>query len=93
MKNLKLYQLFNEIQGHESNVAQTLRELTGGPLAPVSSYDPQTPNPAISDPFSDVIPSNPPFEPSLPTIPAPPNNYQSTGDPISEDVDSELRFQ
>lgn len=33
LKKLKLYQLFDELQGHKSNVAHTLRELSGGPLA------------------------------------------------------------
>ncbi|XP_023770935.1 uncharacterized protein LOC111919603 [Lactuca sativa] len=33
LNKLKLYQLFDELQGHESNVAQTIRELSGGPLA------------------------------------------------------------
>ena len=39
LKKLKLYQLFDEIQGHESKIAQTIRELSGGPLAIVSSFD------------------------------------------------------
>ncbi|CAI9270835.1 unnamed protein product [Lactuca saligna] len=40
LKNLELYQLFDELQGHESNVAQTLRELSGGPLALNSTSSP-----------------------------------------------------
>lgn len=36
MKKLTLFQLFDELQGHESNVAQTLREIFGRHLALVS---------------------------------------------------------
>ena len=91
---MKLYQLFDELQGHESNVAQTLYELTGGRLALVSSYDPQTPNLTVSDPFIVVVPYIPPVQPSPPIIPAPTNtNYQSMGDLNPEEMDFELRFQ
>lgn len=37
LKKPKLYQFIDELQGHESNVSQTLRQLSGGPLALVCS--------------------------------------------------------
>lgn len=53
---MKLYQLFEELQGHESNVAQLVRELTGGPLALVSHINPLIPAPSMSDPFKTIQP-------------------------------------
>lgn len=53
-----------ELQGHESNVAQTLRELPGGSFALVSTVDPLIMNPIVSDPFK-VIPPAPPIPPTL----------------------------
>lgn len=64
LKKLKIYHLFDEIQGHESNVAQTLRELPGGSFALVSTVDPLIMNPIVSDPFK-VIPPTPPIPPTL----------------------------
>ncbi|XP_052622527.1 polygalacturonate 4-alpha-galacturonosyltransferase-like [Lactuca sativa] len=94
LKKLKLYQLFDELQGHESNVAQTLREFSGGPIALVSSFDPHVSNPSASDPFKSVIPTIPPIQPSPPTLPASASsNYQFDGDLDPEAMDSELRFQ
>lgn len=51
LNKLTIFQLFDELQGHESNVAQTLRELSGGPLdlvrtinTPPLSHAPSDPN-------------------------------------------------
>ena len=38
LKKLMLYQLFDELQGHESNVAQTIRELSSDPSKPIIPY-------------------------------------------------------
>lgn len=56
MKKLKLYQFFDELQGHECNVAQTLRELSGGPLALARSVNPLIPNLYVSDPYGIILP-------------------------------------
>lgn len=40
LKKLNLFLLFDEIQGHETNAAKTLRGLFGGPLALVSTINP-----------------------------------------------------
>ena len=85
LKKLKLYQLFDELQGHESNVAQTIRELPGGPLALVSSSESIIPNPLGPEPYKPMVPLPQPSSTSLPT-----HNYPD-GD--SETLDSELRFQ
>lgn len=55
LKKLKLYQLFDELQGHESNIVQTIRELSGGPLACVSSFEPTIPNLSTSDPCKPIV--------------------------------------
>ena len=56
LKKLKLYQPFYELLAHDSNVTQTLQELTRGPIALISSYDPQTSNPIALDPLTTVVP-------------------------------------
>lgn len=65
MKKLKLFQLLNEISGHESKFAQTLREYSGGPLALFIFVNPPLSNPSASDPFGAI----PPVEPTCPTPP------------------------
>ena len=84
---LKLYQLFDELQGHESNVAETLRELSGSPIALVISFEPSVPNPSILDPLKSVVP---PVQPSLPILST--QSYHIDGTFDSEVMDSELRF-
>nr|KAJ0197101.1 hypothetical protein LSAT_V11C700370380 [Lactuca sativa] len=87
--NIKLF-----LQRHESNVAQTLRELSGGPLALVSSFDPQVSNPSVSNPFKVFIPPITSVQPTPPALHLPTNsNYQFDGDLDLEAMDSELRFQ
>ena len=82
---MKLYQLFDELQGHESNVAQTIRELSGGPLALVSSFESSIPNPPAPEPYKPTVPLAQSSLTSLPT-------HIYPGDD-SETSDSELRFQ
>ena len=83
LKKLKPYQLFNELQGHESNVAQMIRELSGGPLALVSSFESNISNSSTSDPFKPIVPFVQTSTPSLSTQTYPIDD--------SESMDSELR--
>ncbi|XP_052622501.1 uncharacterized protein LOC128127835 [Lactuca sativa] len=85
LKKLKLYQLFDELQGHESNVAQTIRELSGGPLTLVSSFDVTIPNPSAPEPYKPAVPLTRSSLTSLSTHIYP--------DDDSETSDSKLRFQ
>ena len=77
------------MQRHECNVAQTLRELFGSPLALGNSVIPLLPNPVVSDPFI-FVPSIPPIQPQpISTI----ANFPCEEKFDLEVVDSELRFQ
>ena len=89
-KKLKLYQLFDELQGHESNVSQTLRQLSGGPISLVSTVNPLLPNLAVSNPFKVAAhaQSVSPVQPILPVLKFP---YEENFDPEAADV--ELPFQ
>lgn len=83
---MKLYKLFDELQGHECNFAQTLRELYRGHLTLVNSVNLLVPNPVVSDPFKST--------PSIPfvqlTQPIPDLPYEDNVDP--EVTTSELHF-
>lgn len=71
LQKLKLYQLFDKLQGNESNIARTLRELSGGPLALISSNHPMLLNLIVSGPFGAAPPLLP--VPTIqPTQPIPP---------------------
>lgn len=83
---MKLYQLFDELQGREPDVTQPLRELSRGPLALVSFVKPPLPNPIVLDPFRGT-PSVPLVQPTQ-YVPNPP--YVDKSDP--EAVDFELHF-
>ncbi|XP_052621758.1 uncharacterized protein LOC128127334 [Lactuca sativa] len=85
LKKLKLYQLFDELQGHESNVAQTIRELSGGPLTLVSSSESIIPNTLAPEPYKPMVPLPQQSPTSLPT-----HNYPNSD---FETLNSELRFQ
>ncbi|CAI9276616.1 unnamed protein product [Lactuca saligna] len=54
LKKLKLYHLFDELQGYESNVAQTLRELSGAEARhqPKHALPPSPPTHLSSSPQS-----------------------------------------
>ena len=82
---MKLYQIFDELQGHESIVAQTIRELFVGPVALVSSFESTIPSSSTSDPIKPIVPSVQTSAPTLPTQIYPVDD--------SEAIESELCFQ
>lgn len=79
------------LQGNGSNIAQTLRELFGGPLALVSCVNPLIPNLFMSDPFG-TIPHVSPVQPTFPMSPTPPIPNNSENHDL-DPVESELRFR
>lgn len=93
LKKMKLFQIFDEMQGHESNNSQMLRELSGGPLALVSSVNPLILNPSILDPFGSIphVPSAQPTPPIAPASLVPNYLFEENLDPFF--VDSELCFE
>ena len=92
-KELNLYQFFDELQGHEYNITQTFKELSGGPLALVNSVNPLILNPYVLDHFGVSAPI--PFvQPTPPIAPASPIlNYPFEENLDLDSTDFVLRFQ
>lgn len=90
---MKLYQLFDKVQCHESDVARILREMSGGPFALVSCVNLLILNPSMSDPFGTIPPISP-VQQTIPTPPTPPVLNHSFEENCDLDlVESELSFQ